>query len=256
MTLNSVSLFGSTVDWNAGATYGIFIVLIVLMLGGIIALLFMLLSSIKTQRIEVYHEEVSKEEEDEEYAAIASAVHELELPDEESYRAGRLTYDRSFTAKFIQSDDETKQYYTKLKNSLMSYKKIHSRMSWKRETFRSGMKVVARLAFRGKTLCLYLPLDPSQFVESKYHVEDVSNLAMYADTPCAYRINNERRTQYAAELIEMVMTAYNVPKVEEKSDDYYMPYEGLVELIDKGLIRRVVRESTDEFSFSTKTANS
>ena len=167
---------------------------------------------------------------------------------EESVEGGIVRYNRSFMAKYIQASNETKDYYVHLKNKLLSYKRVRSRVSWKRESFNFGRNAVARIVFRGKTLCLCLPLDPAQFNESKYHVEDVSDVTLYSDTPCLYRIRNDRRLEYAYELIEMV--AQQVGTFIDPSshdEDYYLTYEGIVQLIDKGLVKRIIRRNDSTF---------
>ncbi len=168
--------------------------------------------------------------------------------EEESVRAGSVRYDKSFTARFIQSEDEVKVWYTKIKNELLSYSKVRERVSWKYENYRFGKEPVAKLSFRGKTLCLLLPLDPKELSETKYKVEDISDMASAEDLPCMYRIKNDRRAQYACELIARVMERYDSVKTEREMVDYFVPYEGVVELIEKGLIKRKVSTyEADEF---------
>ena len=167
--------------------------------------------------------------------------------EEESFEGGTVTYNRSFMAKYIQAPDEVKNYYVHLKNRLMAYKRVRANTSWKRESFICGRKPLARLVFRGKTLCLFLPLDPTSFVESKYHVENVSSMTMYTDTPCMYRIKNDRRLEYAYELLDMVAADLGTEYTEVPEKDYYLPYEGIVQLIDKGLVKRVIRRNGQEF---------
>lgn len=170
---------------------------------------------------------------------------------EELAESGML-YNKSFTARLIQSDDEVKQWYTNLKNELLSYKKIKARTSWKRETFRRGRQVVAKICFRGKTMCLYLPLNAADFAESKYHVEDVSNISSNVDTPLMYRLKSARRVKYSAELIALTMEKLGIARVERIAEDYYMPYEGTVDLINKGLVKRVIKTLEDQAIFSSR----
>ena len=168
---------------------------------------------------------------------------------EEESADNRLHYDRSFTARLIQADDNVKQWYTNLKNDLLAYKKVKARISWKRETFRVGRKVVARIAFRGKTMCLYLPLKAADFAETKYRVEDVSDIVANVDAPLMYRMKNARRVKYATELIAIAMKKSGVRRTQYIAKDFYMPYEGTVELINKGLIKRIIKGAADEPDF-------
>ena len=151
-----------------------------------------------------------------------------------------LRYDRSFTARLIQSDDDVKQWYTLLKNDLLSYGKVKARMSWKRETYKGGGNVLALFSFRGNTLCLSLALDPAEQDETRYKVEDVSANKSFAETPCMYRIKNDRRVKRASELIAKMMANYGLEKTDRIAEDYYLPYEGIVQLLNKGLAKRML----------------
>ena len=153
----------------------------------------------------------------------------------------KVRYDRSFEAKLIQLKDEPKEWYTAIKNELMSYKKVKARISWKRESFTMGRMKLARFVIRGKTLCLMLAVDPAGYTGTKYTVEDVSNVASSADTPCMYRIKSARRAQYAIEMIEAIMKEIGDDKQPNfEAKDYYLPYEGIMSLIQRGLVKRVV----------------
>ena len=175
------------------------------------------------------------------------------VPVIEDVEGGTLRYDKSFTARIIQSENEVKNWYTLLKNEMLSYKKVKARMSWKRENFRFGRDATIKLSFRGETLCIYLPIDPTSIADSKYKIEDVSDNASYAYTPCLYRIKNDKRVRYAMELIAFVMeTAGTEKNVNYISEDFYMPYEGMVQLIEKGLVKRTIKSKQDEAIFNQK----
>ena len=152
-----------------------------------------------------------------------------------------IRFNKSFTAKVIQLNDVANGWYTELKNELLSYKKVKDRMSWKRESYRFGRVCVARFVIRGKTLCIQLPLDPTKFEDSKYKVEDISHIISSADTPCLYRIKNERRLGYAKELIALVMENMGTYQVEHEFVDYYQPYDTTLNLIERGLVKKIVK---------------
>ena len=167
---------------------------------------------------------------------------------EESVEASRLRYDKSFEAKLIQSEDEVKHWYTEIKNELLSYKGCKGRISWKRETFKAKKEVVAKLVFRGNTLCLFVPLKTSDYVNGK-EIEDASNLPVYEDTPVMIRIKNEKRKRIALELINAVMAEREILHGSHVSEDFYVPYEGVLELINRGLIKREIKTVDDEAIF-------
>lgn len=156
-----------------------------------------------------------------------------------------IKYTKSYLAKLIQSDAETKDYYSFLKNFLLSFKGVKSRLSWKRESFHHGRVVLARLRMRGKTLALELPLNPAEYAESKYHVEDISHIKSCADLPCMYRIKNVRRAKYATELITRVMWLNGVVADDNAQSVNYAkqyPYETTEALLNRKLIKELTSE--------------
>ena len=63
---------------------------------------------------------------------------------------------RSFMAKLIQCGGLMQERYGAVKNELLSYNKVKSRLGWSGEAFRRGRATVAKLAIRGKTLVICL----------------------------------------------------------------------------------------------------
>ncbi|MCH5156399.1 MAG: uL15 family ribosomal protein [Clostridiales bacterium] len=158
-------------------------------------------------------------------------------------RKGKLLirYDKSFTARLIQADDDLRDYYNELKNELLSYTGVKSRISWKHESFRKGRETVAKLKIRGKHVTIYLALDPAEYLDSKYKIDDVSHVKANADTPCAYAIKNDRRCLYAKDLIAAAMAEQDVDKQDIEpvhyTDDY--PYDTTEHLIKRELIKLI-----------------
>ena len=148
-----------------------------------------------------------------------------------------LRYLKSFMAKLIQAPEETKRYYETLKNEVLSYKGVNSRISWNFDTMNSGRYFLLKFAIRGKTLGVYLALDPDKFKRSKYKVEKKS-AKKFEEVPCLYRIKNPTRVEYAKELIAMVAKSLNLQKGEEKHESYIPPYEDTETLIKRGLIKK------------------
>ena len=175
--------------------------------------------------------------------------HDPIIVEEESV-SSKLRYDKSFTARLIQSDDEVKYWYTDLKNDLLGYKSVHGRISWKRETFKCHKDVIAKFAYRGKVLCVYLPLNPYDYMD-KHPVENAADMSCYEDTPLMIRLKSAKRVRLAKDLIRTVMEEKGIDAVPHETVDYYMPYEGILELINKGLIKREIKTAEDEAIFET-----
>lgn len=160
----------------------------------------------------------------------------------------RVRYDRSLTAKLAQVSNESKEWYSQIKNELLSFEKVKSRMSWRKETFRLGKMTFARIMVRGKTLCLLLAVEPEGYKGTKYAVEDVSNVASTADTPSLYRIKSARRLKLAKEMIAGIMRELKAFRNSHyEPQDFFIPHQGDMTLMQKGLVKRVVTGSTRTF---------
>lgn len=186
-------------------------------------------------------EEEGNEEEDEAEDNEGDEVGELAMVEENGkVRYIIIKYSKSFQAKLIQSDGETKNYYSRIKNCLLSYGGVKSRISWKWEAFRIGRKTVAKLRMRGKTLSVALALDPARYEDTKYIVESLADVKSYAETPCLYKIKNDRRLKYCAELIDVVMAENGLTAGLAMQDEDYaaqFPFETTEALIERKLIK-------------------
>ena len=154
-----------------------------------------------------------------------------------------IRYNKSFMAKLIQSSDETKAYYCELKNEVMSYGKVKSRISWSCDSINAGRALVIKFNVRGKTLCVYFALNADDYADSKYKVEKVES-AKYESVPCMYRIKNDRRLGYAKELIAAACEKLELIKGNVSTEDYRLPYETTEALIAKGLVKELTVAAT------------
>ncbi|MGN0814278.1 MAG: hypothetical protein ACI4MH_03505 [Candidatus Coproplasma sp.] len=158
--------------------------------------------------------------------------------------ANMMKYNRSFIARIIQGSDEQKQYYGQVKNALLSYKKVNSNISWGAERFNKGRETIARFKIRGKTLCLYLALDPNEYPASVYHQVDVSDNKSMSGTPMMVKIKSPRGAKKAIRLIDEMLEKRQGIKQHIAERDYaaMYPYETIEELIEDGLVKDVSKK--------------
>ena len=149
-------------------------------------------------------------------------------------------YRTSFMSRFIQTEERIQDYYSVVKNILLSYNDVKSRISWSHESFSYGKTSVAKLNVKGKTLVLYLALDPLRYEGSKYKFTDVSSKPKYEKTPMKLKIRSDRALKYALELVVDMMAELGVPHGEMPDIDYRLPYETVDRLIDRGLVKVVL----------------
>lgn len=161
----------------------------------------------------------------------------LPLPNGKTIR-GR--YNKSFTAKLIQSADEIKTYYAELANCILSYNKVKNRISWANSSFYMGRKTVSKFAIKGKTLYLYLALDPQEFTHTKYYGSDESDVKHYQAVPLRVKVKSERGVRFAKELINILAERSGLIRAEYdaetvRASDY--PYDTTKNLLARGLIK-------------------
>lgn len=144
----------------------------------------------------------------------------------------KIRYVKSFSAKLCQSSDLLKERYSALKNDLLSYKKTKDRLSWHYETFRAGRPIIAKFSISGKTLSLYLALDPSEFTDTKYHFKDVSAVKKYQAVPMRLKIKSNRSVRWAKELIYIMSEKLGLKRIDREEVDYYPEYMSLEQLIE------------------------
>lgn len=140
-------------------------------------------------------------------------------------------------------DDQLKEFYDILKNKLLSYKGVKSRFSWGAESFRIGRKLYAMLVVKGKTLNLYLAMDPASLADTKFKAEDASDSKKYSEVPTRYAVKNPLRSRYASELIEMLFDG--IQPSGASYTDYKLPYETTAKLVDMGLVKLKADGSTE-----------
>lgn len=194
------------------------------------------IETVKLEKITPIQSETSETEVTEEEEEEKTVFKGFE---EETGLAILIRYKKSFLARLIQSGDETKYYYSVLKNTLLSYKKVSSHISWSYDSINAGRLKLAKFNVRGKNLYVYLALNPDDYQGTKYHVEKVES-KRYADLPCLYKIKNSRRAKYAMELMGVLAKKNELVYGEYKSDNYVIPYETTEALIEKELIKELV----------------
>ena len=151
-----------------------------------------------------------------------------------------VRYRSSFMSRLIQGDSSLQDYYTVIKNTLLSYKGIKARMSWNIESFNKSRDPIARINAKGKALMLYLALDPKDYNVNKYHFTDVSGKPKFDVTPMMIKVRSNRSLKYALELIEELMRKLELPLGKPANVDYHMPYETNEQLVAKKLVKLIL----------------
>ena len=170
----------------------------------------------------------------------ASAAPAITLTGNDNGEVVHVRYRTSFMSRLIQSGDVMQNYYTALKNALLSYKGVKARSSWNFESFNKGRVQCAKLNVKGTALQLYLALDPKEYNANKYHFTDVSDKPKLDEVPMMLKIKSDRALKYALELIEEMMSKLGIEEGKTSELDFHMPYETTEELASRGLVKVIL----------------
>ncbi len=153
-----------------------------------------------------------------------------------------IKYRKSFRARMIQSCDEAKTYYSDVKNYLLSFDGVTASDSWNYEGFANGRKQIAKINVSGKTVVVFLALDPATLEGSKYKYDDVGARKRFEKTPVKIKVRSPRSLKWAKELIDMTMEANGRPFVALSEQNYMDPYEEKEPLIARDLIQVTAKD--------------
>ena len=176
----------------------------------------------------------------EEYTVPVAEAAEAETAEEraEMVGLGQLVvarYARSFLAKLIQAPEQTKQYYSKLKNALLSFRRVKSRVSWSFDSINFGREKLAKFVVRGKTLNVYFALDPKEIQSGA--LESIESGKFKGFARC--KITSARRLKEAMGMVSDLEKKFGLTPIDRPEQDYVFPYEETGALVKKGLIKEL-----------------
>ena len=123
---------------------------------------------------------------------------------------------KSFIEKLLNLDYVQKDNYNLLKNTIMRYENIKNRTSNSYDTFLYKNKVIIKLGVMGKSIRLYLALDPNNYEKSKFPHKDVSDKIRHKNTPYMMKISSNLSVKRAGKLINELLTSLSL----ENNNDY------------------------------------
>ncbi|GEM_PF-6937421 len=174
----------------------------------------------------------------EEKPAKKAATKPVAAPKAKPEGDSRKVIQKSFVGKMSQATKEQKEFYNDIKNHLLSYNRVNSRVSWHFDSFNIGRQKAVKIAFRGKTMVAYLALDPKKYAGTKYYPHDMSKKKKFADTPMMIKIKSERGVKFAKELIDAVCEGLPAKK-NFVAATYKFPAMSDKKLIENGLAKAV-----------------
>lgn len=132
--------------------------------------------------------------------------------------------ERTFENKLRQSDDDAKEYYSVIKNRLLSFDGVKSRVSKLADTFKCNGEVACKITVSGKTLLVNLNLDCAKYDAKYYKFVDVGDMSKFADTPMRIKIKNKLTLKRCLEIIDIMFKEMQVISSPIDIVDYASQY--------------------------------
>lgn len=128
--------------------------------------------------------------------------------------AGSIDIRPSFIERLSEMDESVIEWHAQLQEHLTSYRKVKSRYSARCDSYRMGRDLLAKMAIGGKTLKLYLAVDPEDAAldDGKYHQRDLSETSAYQEVPFMLPIRSGLAVRKACRVIDYMMENFNIPK--------------------------------------------
>ena len=121
----------------------------------------------------------------------------------------------SFETKLKKANKDLKKKYQLIKDELLSYG-VKSRVSFNGDTYRLHRVQYAFITLRGKSLKLYLKLDPKKYKDSPMPIKDESSKKKYESTPAVIKVKSDLSAKRAIALIADTMKEANISKKVNK----------------------------------------
>lgn len=155
------------------------------------------------------YEEESAEEDAEETAYAEPADYKTAVG-----VVGSIDIRPSFIERLSGMDESVIEWHAQLQEHLTSYRKVKSRYSARCDSYRMGRDLLAKMAIGGKTLKLYLAVDPEDAAldDGKYHQRDLSETSAYQEVPFMLPIRSNLAVRKACRVIDYMMENFNIPK--------------------------------------------
>ena len=119
-----------------------------------------------------------------------------------------------FTNRMMEADDGLKAAYNELKSLLKSYG-LNNRVSNSGDAFRLHRVTYCKITVAGKSLKLYLALNPADYADTTYPVKDASSKAIYKETPLVFKVKSGLSLRRGEELIRDCMDKHGLEQIDQ-----------------------------------------
>ncbi|MBQ7236430.1 MAG: hypothetical protein IJX03_04675 [Clostridia bacterium] len=110
----------------------------------------------------------------------------------------------SFRFKLSKLSPERKGWYKEITAHLKLKENLTKWDSKKGVSYKKGLKPIAKITIKGKSLYVYLAVNPLEYSAQKYGVKDVSGVRAHANYPAQIKVTSARKVKYIKQIIDLI----------------------------------------------------
>lgn len=145
---------------------------------------------------------------------------------------------RSFVAKLIGIDPILQEYYSELKNYVLSFSGTRFRTSWQYDSIYKTKVLLSRFVIKGKSLWMYVRLKSEEVPEGTNFVTTADK--KYEGLEVGLKIQGARTFKQAKILLTLACEKEKLTYSEKEKENFVPETMTEEELIEKSLIRKVI----------------
>lgn len=109
---------------------------------------------------------------------------------------------KTFEERLRLLNEETSEWHRRLSDALKKVPSVRQTKARYHELYKKGNKGIAKITIKGKSLYVYLAVDPAEYATSRYGIKDVSSIKAYLHYPAKCKVTSNRKLKYLIEIIE------------------------------------------------------
>lgn len=145
---------------------------------------------------------------------------------------------KSFIAKLSLVGRETQEYYSELKNYVLSFQGTRCRTSWQYDSFYKTRILLARFVIRGKSLWMYVALTPDEIPQGTNC--SFTDDRKYQGIEAGIKIQGQRTFKQSKTLLRLACEKIGLTYSEREPVNYIPESMTEEEMLQKGLIKKIL----------------
>ncbi len=126
----------------------------------------------------------------------------VEEGEADSDKFGKFKNRKTFVEKLSGINEQRAEWYRQFRDALMQQPSIKRTQAKYHELYKKGNKGIAKITIKGKSVYVYLAVDPAEYAQPKYGIKDASSKKAYVNYPAECKMTSNRKVKYLIEIVQ------------------------------------------------------